>query len=280
MKPAMNIFSLPRRVSIPLIAAGAFLAGWCVPRGGEAVYPSPGGLSQAATTPKGIRPGSGKTLIKHGSPAAAKVAWNAALALSEGAWRDLETARAWRCLAESDPALAWCESFKLTEGAELRATLTPDTAAATAWISLTPDEHRANASLEAASLLMKQSPEAALQWAGATADPELRRDMEQSIIAQWASADPTAAAAWCDSRPGAAESFPAVIAAWAASDPMAASEWLAARPADASRDSSTLSLIEPLLELDSTAALAWAQTLTDPAKRSSAEERIAALAAP
>jgi hypothetical protein len=208
-------------------------------------------------------------------PAAAKAMWDEALALEEGAWRDLETARAWHCLAEKDPALAWSESFRLTEGAELRATLTPDPAAATAWISLTTKEHRASASIEVASLLMKQSPEIALQWAGAAADPELRHDMETGIMSQWANADPAAAAAWCDSRAGSADCLPAVISAWAASDLMGASEWLARRPADAGRDSSTLSLIEPLLELDPASALAWAKTLTNPGIRRSAEERIA-----
>jgi len=273
----MKLLSIPRPLVIPLVAAGAFFAGWCAPRGGDVAGSAHGESSQRAKAATGSHRAGRASPDKLAAPAAAKASWEESLALEEGAWRDLEAARAWRCLAEHDAALAWSESFRLTEGAELRATLNPDAAAADAWIAGTPEEHRANASIEVASLLMKQSPEDALQWAAAAADPDLRHDMKVGIMSEWARTDPVAAAAWCDARTDGADCLPVLISAWAATDLMGASAWLAARPADAGRDSSTLSLIEPLLDAEPASALAWAQTLTDPGMRRSTEERIAAL---
>jgi hypothetical protein len=109
-------------------------------------------------------------------------------------------------------------------------------------------------------------------------DHELRRDVRLGVATQWTQSDPVAAAAWCLSAKEGGECLPAVISTWAAGDLMGASEWLAACPDVAGRDAAALRLIEPLLELDPSSALAWAKTLADANLRRFTEDRIAAVA--
>jgi hypothetical protein len=268
----------PGATLIFFVAAGAFFAGWGLRSGGEASPESPDKKAPGfvAVTAKSSGKGS-QCKLRAAAAKDSRGAWEEALTLEEGAWRDLEVARAWRWLAENDPARAWGESFRLTDGAELRATLVPDPDKAAAWVAATPEEHRGNATIEMASLLLKRSPEEALAWAGAVADPELRRDVQLGLATQWTQSDPAAAAAWCLSSKEGGDCLPAVISTWAASDLMGASEWLAARPADAGRDAAALRLIEPLLELDPPSAQSWAKSLTDANLRRFTEARIAAI---
>lgn len=253
---------------LSLVAAAFFLAGFLFPHDHSAEE-----LASFARTSADRISGARDVQIS-GGPAARR-AWESAMAREEGPWRELESIKAWRCLAECNPALAWSESFRLTEGAELRATLSPDAAQAAAWIASTPEAHRGEAAIEAASLLMKRSPEEALLLAADTTDPERRRDMELLITSEWGRTDPAAAAAWCLAQPDNSSLLSTVITAWSAADLQAASAWLNTQPAGPARDAAALSLIEPLMELEPASALAWAQSLTNPEFRRATEERIA-----
>jgi hypothetical protein len=259
------------------LVAAAFMTGWNMPRDNQRAErrPAPAAEAPDQTDLPGTSPALSSPVVCPPKDSAL-TSWRSALTLKEGTLRDLEIIRAWRHLAAIDPDSAWRESFHLTDGAELRATLDPDAATATAWVASVPEEYRLNASLEAASLLMKRSPREALQWAARISDPDIQHDARLAIVAQWGRQDAPAAAAWCLGETESAGLLPAVLQSWAAVDLMSASEWLAAQPTGPARDAAALALIEPLLELEPASALAWAHTLTDPEMRAATEQRIAA----
>lgn len=262
------------------VILGAALAGYTA--GVFSQPPATGhGKAEPEARPAGSHDATNRASRLPGTSAAAQStrralsAWERALAMADGPQRELEAALAWRVIAETDPGRAWCESFRLVGGADLRATLPVDAATLTHWLAATPASHRADAILEATSMLAAQSVDDALQFAATLTDRDARQDAESVVLAQWTNADPSAAAAWCVAENREPSALMAVLTAWSAADAPAASAWLAAQPAGPQREAGAMALLEPLMLTDPASAWVWAQSLTDPDARRTMMQRTA-----
>lgn len=159
------------------------------------------------------------------------------------------------------------------------------------------------------AILTPEDREAALRAVGDMDDPELRLQARRAVIEQWAEVNPRAAAAWVQDQPPTwerrrltdslavawmqaepqaaadwwtlqqpgADTRLKIINVWAHRDPSAAGRWLGAQPAGPESDLARMTFARQIAEIDPPAAVAWAQTLADPALRASTLQHVLTL---
>ncbi|MCB1098641.1 MAG: hypothetical protein KDN22_23925 [Verrucomicrobiae bacterium] len=113
------------------------------------------------------------------------------------------------------------------------------------------------------------SDQAALIDAYLNDNPGVIHSADQ-VALEWARDDPPAAITWMDQfrdRDGYDDCVEYVTTAWMQHDLASASAWLGTLPPGPARDAGVAELVEHVLDIDPTSALAWSATITNPGQR-------------
>lgn len=228
------------------------------------------------------------------------------LALGEIAERVLETDpdRA-RKIAEMVPQSE--KRAKIIQSiARLRAAA--DVEKAVAWIDELPPEDRAGAWGGVAREWAQNDPESAAGFALEVDDPEGRRQLVSSVSYSWSKSQPAEAAEWAQNLdektragamsrivenwaredPAAAGDYVAnsldgdlqtsitrqLASRWIKADVMEAGNWIGRLPNGEARDGAVFTLVNSIEREYPETALEWANTISDPKKRVSAQRRL------
>jgi len=182
-------------------------------------------------------------------------------------------------LIASAEAPEWERSRLLASLASRQLALGTDQA--NAWVSgISDPELQKSARASLARTMASQNVESAATWAAAQASAPGGQDAVGSVARTWAARDPDKAIAWINTLPeGPArqEAWEDAMRSWTRKDPEASSQHLRSMPAGPSRDAAVSSLTRTIAREDPTAAIAWAQTIADPAARSETLLRTAQL---
>jgi len=169
-------------------------------------------------------------------------------------------------------------------------------------LSQLDDEGSRQAALEGISMTVtdRQTWKAILDGA-TTLEPETRLKLRQSVLPQWAGAEPDAAITWmralpADERaplldmidydlvkalpekgadfliensdaPTLPQRYATVISAWASKDPAAAAEWLNRQPKSPAQDQARATFAYAIMERDPESAMEWSKSISNESRR-------------
>lgn len=143
--------------------------------------------------------------------------------------------------------------------------------AAAAWAdSLPQGEIRSSAMSRIARDYVSNDPAAAAAWAaGYSGEPEGNRVIDQ-VGSHWAYRDPNAAVEWLESLPpseGRSEGLNSAFSSWAGRNPEEAGNHINQMPQSTERDHAISGYATRMVYENPSAALAWADAVSDPAFR-------------
>jgi hypothetical protein len=129
---------------------------------------------------------------------------------------------------------------------------------------------------QVSSYLARRDRTAALEWAERLTSSEARRFAMQSVLQQWATDDPKAAAEYCASHPvETPELISSAVAGWVRKDPSGALAWARSLPEGPQREAALVSGISSLAASDPQQAANLATTTLSGNKQSQALGSIA-----
>jgi hypothetical protein len=109
-----------------------------------------------------------------------------------------------------------------------------------------------------------------------TDHPGLQMSVVPAMLQRWAQQDPTSAAAWAESIPNATlrmQGLDAMLRVWVHENPGSLQSWWRKVPAGGFRDEAAAAMVGILVDTDRSAALLYAEGITDGDLRASALER-------
>ena len=185
--------------------------------------------------------------------------------------------------AASDPAAALAWAAAQGDGREGRISMSgvitgwweADPRAAEAYVVEHADTLGMPPLMQIVSQMFRQDPERAKQFANSLPTVELRRTALSNLAMQMSFNDPKAAGQWAATLPEdvRGRALENVVLRWARNDSRAAGEWINGLNG-AVRDEAVSAFSSSLGASDPAAALTWATTLSDPARRNTAVERV------
>ncbi len=190
------------------------------------------------------------------------------------------TANAW-ALQDPAAALAWAQQHpdgfgNLAMQGAINGWWQNDPKAAEAYVASQPDPSgRQEMAMSFADMLFRSDPAHARQWVSQLQSADARKAANSAIAQSWAQDNPEAATRWAANLP-ADERGNAVGGAarfWAKEDPKAAGDFLDSL-GGAMRDEAVGSFSISIAYEDSSIALTWAATISDPTMRQKSEEVI------
>jgi hypothetical protein len=125
---------------------------------------------------------------------------------------------------------------------------------------------------------VRQDPRASGPWALGIPQPELRAAAIDEVATRWVWADPAPAIDWVGGIASEAELGAAMrtaMAIWTRANPQNASDYLNEMPTGLAKDHAVSALSEALAPEDPAASAVWAATVTNPALRESALQKVA-----
>lgn len=185
--------------------------------------------------------------------------------------------------AASDPtaALAWAAAQ--SDGREARISMSgvisgwwdADPRAAEAYVSEHADKLGIEPVMRIASQLYKQDPQRAKDWASSLPTAETRRMAATNIAMEMSNSDPKAASEWAATLPDEVRgrTLEGVISRWARNDSAAVGEWINGLNGGV-RDEAVSAFSATMAARDPATALTWATTVSDPARRTAAVDRL------
>ena len=144
--------------------------------------------------------------------------------------------------------------------------------------SLENTDFRSKLGDQIARHLAASDPVAAAEWWTTLGEPD-QETLGSRIVAASASKNPAAAAAIVSEYPALFDSasYGRITRSWIDMDPQGVSEWITTLSPGKNRDTATGALVNALVStqhLDLPAAVQWAETISDPARRTSALDTI------
>lgn len=154
---------------------------------------------------------------------------------------------------------------------------TQDPKQAFAAISKLPVESQSAAQQAVAEAWARKSPEDVLQWSSSMTDPNMRANVVDSALRNWASVSPTAAARYLQTLPQEYRdrAMNSVVQSWSSKDVNGAAVWLRSQPQTPGKDRSIETLSTRMASEDPSKALEWAATVSDKTRRTRLTEQLA-----
>ncbi len=149
-----------------------------------------------------------------------------------------------------------------------------DLAAANAWVQSLPAGPNQDSAMQVLAENLGHTQPALAAEMALKLPQDLQSGALMTIVSNWSSADPLAAAEWVGRFPTGELKDRAeqqLVEQWSTQDPYSAADWLTRQPVGRARDAASSSLARQLREIDPSAAAVWIDAIQDPDLRLNAQ---------